>query len=96
MTLDMRLSWDEAKRVRTLMARELDFVDARLVFGGPTLEFIDNRKDYGEQRIICVGFLRGRMVVTIYVQRGAVRRIISMRRANDREQKIYRSRLARS
>lgn len=91
----MRLSWDEAKRTRTLTARDLDFADAALVFGGPTPEFADDRKDYGERRIVCVGFLRGRMLVTIYVQRGAVRRIVSMRKANDREQKIYRSRLAR-
>ena len=91
----MRLSWDEAKRIRTLAARDLDFADAALVFAGPTLEFEDDRKNYGEHRIVCVGFLRGRMVVTIYVQRGAARRIVSMRKANDREQKIYRSRLAR-
>ena len=91
----MRLAWDEAKRIRTLAARDLDFADAALIFGGPTLEFTDDRTDYGERRIVCVGFLRGRMVVMVYVQRGAVRRIVSLRKANDREQKVYRSRLAR-
>ncbi len=90
----MKLSWDESKRADTLSTRGLGFSDVASVFAGPTLEFDDIRKDFGERRIVCVGFLRGRMVVTVYVQRGAGRRIVSMRKANDREQKIYQSRLA--
>ena len=92
----MKLSWDESKRAHTLSVRGLDFSDATSVFAGPTLEFDDIRKDYGERRVVCVGFLRGRMVVTVYVQRGVGRRIVSMRKANDREQKIYQARLAGS
>lgn len=90
----MKLSWDETKRKRTLAARDLDFSDAATVFAGPTLEFEDERRNYGECRIVCVGFLGTRMVVLVYVQRGVVRRIVSMRKANDREQKVYRARLA--
>ena len=41
---------------------------------------------YGETRIICFGLLRGRMVVIGYTQRGSVRHVFSMRKANDREQ----------
>ena len=91
----MKPAWDEAKRARTLAERALDFADAALVFGGPTFEFADDRKDYGESRTVCVGFLRRRMVVLIYVQRGATRRIVSMRKANDREQRAFQARLAR-
>ena len=91
----MKLSWDEVKRARNLADRGVDFADAAFVFGGPTLEFEDDRRDYGERRMICVGFLRGRMTVLVYPQRGAVRRIVSMRKANDREQKIYQALLAR-
>ncbi len=43
--------------------------------------------------MITVGLLRGRMVVLVWTQRGAWRRIISMRKANDREQALYRPRL---
>ena len=40
--------------------------------------------------IISVGFLRGRMVVVVYTPAGKDnRRIISMRYANDREQRYY-------
>jgi uncharacterized DUF497 family protein len=82
----VRLTYDPVKRERTLQERGLDFVDARLVFEGVTVEVEDRRRDYGERRIICYGLLLGRMVVVGYTQRGSVRHIFSMRKANDREQ----------
>jgi uncharacterized protein len=51
------------------------------------------RKDYGEPRFITIGSLDGRMVVSVWTPRGAVRRIISLRKANDREKALYGSRL---
>lgn len=50
-----------------------------------TVEIEDDRKDYGETRVICYGQLAGRLVVVVYVQRGESRHIVSMRKANDRE-----------
>jgi len=41
----MKLSWGEAKRARNLADRGVDFADAAFVFGGPTLEFEDDRRD---------------------------------------------------
>jgi uncharacterized DUF497 family protein len=89
----MRISYDPAKRERTLADRALDFNDAAEVFDGVTAEVEDTRKDYGEPRIICFGLLRGRMVQVVYTPRGAVRHIISMRKANDREKARLASRL---
>ena len=82
----MRLTYDPAKREKTLIERGLDFEDALTVFAGPTVEIEDTRKDYGERRDICYGLLEGRMVVVGYTPRGAVRHVFSMRKANDREQ----------
>ena len=82
----MRLTFDPAKRAKTLAERGLDFADAALVFAGVTVEVEDTRKDYGETRIICYGYLQGRLVVVGYVPRGASRHIFSMRKANAREQ----------
>lgn len=82
----MRISYDPAKRARTLLDRGLDFDDALLVFGGITVEVEDARKDYGERRVICYGVLKGRIVVVGYTPRGSVRHVFSMRKANDREQ----------
>jgi hypothetical protein len=82
----VRITYDAAKRTRTLADRGLDFEDAVLVFEGVTVEVEDRRKDYGEPRILCDGLLSGRMVVVGYTPRGSVRHIFSMRKAIDREQ----------
>ncbi len=49
----------------------------------------DDRFPYGEDRFITVGLLDGRQVVVAWTPRGEVRRIISMRKANEREQTKY-------
>ena len=82
----MRLTYDPAKREKTLIERGLDFEDALIVFEGPTVEIEDTRKDYGERRIICYGRLENRLIVVGYTPRGADRHVFSMRKANDREQ----------
>lgn len=51
------------------------------------------RFDYGECRMICFGYLKERMVVVCYVQRGEIRHVFSMRKANEREQAKNRDRL---
>ena len=85
----MRITFDPAKRDRTLAARGLDFADAALIFAGVTLESEDTRKDYGETRMVCYGLLYGRLVVIGYTPRGKSRHIFSMRKANDREKARY-------
>ena len=52
----------------------------------------DLRECYGEQRFVTVGLLDERMVVMVWTPRGEVRRIISMRKANEREQTRYSAR----
>jgi uncharacterized DUF497 family protein len=89
----VELSFDPAKRAITLAQRGLDFADAAEVFAGPVFEQDDLRTDYGECRVITIGLLRTRMVVLVWTPRGAARHIISMRKANDREQQRYEGRL---
>lgn len=85
----MRISYDAGKRARTVRERDLDFDDAAEVFAGTTIDFIDDRRDYGEARWLSVGHLRGRLVVVVWTQRGVARHIISMRKANEREQEKF-------
>lgn len=82
----MGITYDPAKRARTLEERGLDFEDAPIVFAGLTVEVEDTRRDYGEVRMLCYGTLDGRLVVVGYTPRGADRHIFSMRKANRREQ----------
>jgi uncharacterized DUF497 family protein len=84
--------------IRLYVARRetlgLDFADAEQVFSGPCVTFEDSRFDYGEDRLIALGLLAGRVVMIAHAPRGEVTtRIISMRKANRLEQKIYQERL---
>jgi uncharacterized DUF497 family protein len=92
----MKITFDPLKREKTLRERKLDFLDAPLVFGGVHIEQEDDRFDYGEVRMMTIGYLRERMLVMIWTQRDTARHIISMRKANDREQAKYGVRLGRS
>jgi uncharacterized DUF497 family protein len=83
------ITYDPGKRTKNLEERGLDFEDVGAVFAKPTLRFVDNRFDYGEERIVTIGYLNNRMVVIIWTARGNTRHIISMRKANDREQRNY-------
>jgi uncharacterized DUF497 family protein len=89
----MQIIFDIVKRDKTLTERGLDFEDARLVFSGRHRTAEDLRHSYGETRFITVGLLDDRMVVLVWTPRGAARRIISMRKANEREQTLYRHHL---
>ncbi len=55
------------------------------VFAGSTRTVEDDRQNYGEDRFITIGFLDGRMVILVWTPRSGTRRIISMRKANERE-----------
>lgn len=90
----MEIGFDPIKRALTLAERGLDFADAAKVFDGPVFEFEDDRFVYPEPRHSTIGLLDERMIVVIWAEAGSGRRVISMRKANDREQAKYRGRLA--
>ena len=85
----MKITFDPVKRAVTLAERGLDFEDAAELFRGDTLDSPDDRRDYGELRMLTVGHLRGRMVIVIWTPRGNARHVISMRKANARENANY-------
>ena len=81
----MRIGFDPAKRAATLRGRGLDFADAGGVFDGPQFTFEDTRVPYPERRFVTYGLLRGRLVAVVWTEAAGGRRIISMRKANERE-----------
>ncbi|HKM47099.1 MAG TPA: BrnT family toxin [Terriglobales bacterium] len=89
----MKYEWDEAKNRKNIAKHGLSFEDAEQVFSGPCVTFEDDRLDYGEERLITLGLLVGRLVVIAHSPRDEGTRIISMRKGNRREQKIYQKRL---
>ena len=68
----------------------MTFEAARLVFDDPaSVDEIDDREDYGEDRFIITGRANGRVLTVAYTERDARIRIISARKATRREQDDY-------
>lgn len=89
----MEIEFDPEKRDQTITMRGLYFARAVEVFAGRHFTAEDTREDYGELRYITVGKRDGRMVVLVWTPRGESRRIISMRKANERKPARYAYRL---
>jgi uncharacterized DUF497 family protein len=75
---------NRAKHGAGLALASLMFADESVV-----AELVDQRRDYGEVRFIAYGRIAGRAAVCVFTWRKTVRRIISLRKANSREQKLY-------
>lgn len=83
--------WDEAKRQRTLRERGIDFADViRFDFASAVIE-PDLRRDYGEQRLLALGLIDGRLHMLCFTHRPPTVRVISLRRANPREMRRWRA-----
>lgn len=92
------IEFDPVKNNININKRGLPFQLAALLFDGPFIEEQDSRQDYGEPRFIAMGpiaALDDRIFVVVYTWRGTNRRIVSFRKANDREVKKYRASLPR-
>lgn len=88
----MELEWDETKRQDTLRARQMDFADVALIDQDSLVSEQDTRHDYGETRFSSFAYLHGRLINFCWTPRAGRIRIISLRKANDRERKTYQSR----
>jgi uncharacterized DUF497 family protein len=81
--------WDDAKRKRNLAKHGVDFAEIEDFNWADAVRFVDERQDYGEVRFVALGYLNDRLYVCVYTQRGHHYRIISLRKANRREEDIY-------
>lgn len=81
----MEIEFDSRKRDQTLRERGLDFARFCELFNGKHLTRADSRAGYDEPRFQTIGRLDGHMVMAVWTPRGAARRVISMRRINERE-----------
>ena len=86
----MNFEWDEDKRQANVSKHGFDFADASQIFEGPMLTGLDEREDYGEDRWIGIGLLKGIEVVIVFVERGEdTIRIISLRKALKHERNQF-------
>ena len=59
------------------------------MFDGDIVTVIDDRFEYGETRYQTLGLLKSRVIMVVHTESETVIRIISARKANKREEKVY-------
>ena len=89
----MQFEWDNQKEKSNLEKHSISFHDAKKVFESVRFTLVDTRMDYGEERIVTTGLIDKRLCVVVYTKRNDIIRIISARRANEREQRRYYERI---
>lgn len=86
----MKFEWDADKNQKNIEKHGVSFEDASKIFDGFTVDAIDDRFDYDEERTISIGMFRGVVILmVVHTDRNGVCRIISARPAKRSERKIY-------
>lgn len=83
------MSHDPPKRRKNLRKHAIDLAACEPVFDAPMLTHEDPRDEYGEQRLVSLGWLKGRVVVLVWTDREEGPRMISCREAEPHEQEAY-------
>ncbi len=92
----LKFEWDENKNKINIERHGIDFCDARLIFNYPMIIKTDDRKDYNEKRLVGLGILYGSVIFIVFTEREDTIRVISIRRANRNERKIYHEKFKKS
>lgn len=85
----MKIEFDPEKNNKNIIERDLSFERAKEFDFNTALFEIDNRHDYGEVRIIALGYIAERLHVLIFTKRENGIRVISLRKANKKERLRY-------
>jgi uncharacterized protein len=89
----MEFEWDDAKSAANLAKHGMSFEKAIAIFSDEdALSAEDGRYQYDEPRYSVTGFIQGRLHVVISTIRNECIRIISARKANEREQRKHGNR----
>jgi len=86
---DNVVTYDPAKRQKNQRKHQIDLAECEAVFDGQMLTREDTREEYGEQRLVSLGWLKGRVVVLVWTDREDSPRFISCREADPHEQEAY-------
>jgi len=88
----MKVVWDEIKNRKNIQKHDIDFKDVSEMFSLPMLTSIDSRQDYGEERWVGIGFLKGIIAVIAYTENDTEDqiRLISARKATKYESQRFK------
>ena len=85
----MRVTFDPGKNERNIRDRNLPFELAAEFEFDTAYIHADSRHEYGETRHVALGSLHGRLHVLCFTETPDGIRVISLRKANEREVKHY-------
>jgi uncharacterized protein len=85
----MQITFDQAKDALNINKHGVSLSEATKLEWDDTLIWQDTRHDYGEARMVALGAIGERLYCVVYVDRDDARRIISLRKANNKEQILY-------
>lgn len=85
----MKLSYDSAKNDANIEKHGLSLAEAKLLEWDTALDWIDGRKNYGEERRVALALMKQRLHCIVYVELKIGIRVISLRKANIREVERY-------
>lgn len=85
----IQITYDQAKDRANQAKHGVSLADAQAFEWDDALSREDDRQAYGEERMSAIGYIGKRLHVAIYTDRGNIRRIISLRKANKREERQY-------
>jgi uncharacterized DUF497 family protein len=85
--LDLR--WNDKKAVRNKQKHRVSFEEARRFDFDNALIVVDDVMDYGEERLVGIGFIGLSVFVIVFTEETDFRRVISLRRANRKEIERY-------
>lgn len=86
--------FDPSKRESNYKKHGVDFLKAALIFRNSTVEKIDDRKNYGEDRYISIGKVDDQILVVVHTKRNNNIRIISAWKGGSKEHEKYRELIA--
>jgi uncharacterized DUF497 family protein len=81
--------WDEAKRTANIAVHKIDFAAIHEFDWDTAVYTVDDREDYGELRESAIGFIGERLHVVVFTRRADRLRIISLRRAHNKDKRLY-------
>lgn len=87
--MTFHLTFDGAKNVANIGKHGMSLKEAGQLRWEELLAWPDERHVYGEPRMAGLAPIGVRLYAVVYVDRGDIRRIISLRRANKRELARY-------
>ncbi len=83
------MTFDPAKDSANQQKHGVSLADANSFEWETAVTWPDTRYEYGENRMIGIGYIGQRLYVIVFVERESYCRIISLRKANLREVKRY-------